>query len=1083
MGANFKFTVSVAAIGLMLVALLACSSEPSPTPVPEPTATFTPVVNTPTAVSEPTATPAPAADTPTAVPEPTAIPTPAADTPTADPEPTTTPTPAVDTQTAVPEPTAIPTPVVDLPTAVPEPTATPTPVVEIPTAVPEPTAIPTLVVVVPTAVPEPTVADTVVSPAEESLSFDPSVVRGTLANGMAYYVRRNVEPLNRAQLSLVVKAGSVHEEENQRGLAHFVEHMAFNGTERFEKQQIVDYLESIGSTFGADLNAYTSFDETVYWLEIPTDDPEILETAFQILSDWAYAVSFDPEEVELERDVVLEEWRLGQGFSSRFQENWFPPIFGASRYTDRGPIGLTEIIETAPVERLRTFYERWYRPDLMAVVAVGDFDTDVIEAKVKQHFASPPEGEAPQASATVGSPTSRPRFDVPNHDAPRINVFSDPEAPATQLILVRKLPPETGQDLGAFRRNAIESLAFMMLNARLFERGQSADPPYLWAGGERGAFVEATDIVQFVAWVEQDGIETGFAALLEEMQRARQHGFTESELAREKINLLSSVENAYKERDQRKSGDLAQTYADHFLGGTLVPGLEAEWELYQELLPQISLEEVDDLAVTLTQTDNTVLLVMRPEGTDATTDDELAAAVQSQLETADTLQVEPYVDSFDDVPLLAQIPTAGSITEEEVIESIDAQKWTLSNGITVIAKQTDFRDDEVVFTALSPGGLSLVTDMDYVSALYADQLVAGSGVGLHDNVTLDRLLTGKRVSVSPYIGDLFEGFSGNASPDDLEILFQLITLYATAPRLDPNYFSRYEASLRSTAETRSEQPDAVFSDALTAVLTQNHFRERPLTLEVLGELSIERAQAVYADRFADLGDATFVFVGAFDWEDLRSLTTTYLASLPTTGRVEEWRDVGVDPPTELVDHVVRSGIEPRSISAVIFAGDAEWERQDALTLTAAGEMLQIRLRERLREELGGTYFVSVNANLQSLPDSEYQISIFYGSDPARVDELLTEVFEEIDWLRNGGEQEYLDTVKELLRTPREEQLRDNNFWVNQIRAKTQRGEQFSDIHLFEEWLDAITLDQIVAAAQLYLTDDRYVRVVLLPEEG
>ena len=1083
MGANLKFTVSFAAIGLMLVALLACSSEPSPTPVPEPTATFTPVVNTPTAVSEPTATPAPAADTPTAVPEPTAIPTPAADTPTADPEPTTTPTPAVDTQTAVPEPTAIPTPVVDLPTAVPEPTATPTPVVEVPTAVPEPTTIPTPVVDTPTAVPEPTVADTVVSSSEESLSFDPSVVRGTLANGMTYYVRRNVEPLNRAQLSLVVKAGSVHEEENQRGLAHFVEHMAFNGTERFEKHQIVDYLESIGSTFGADLNAYTSFDETVYWLEIPTDDPEILETAFQILSDWAYAISFDPEEVELERDVVLEEWRLGQGFSSRFQENWFPPIFGTSRYTDRGPIGLTEIIETAPVERLRTFYERWYRPDLMAVVAVGDFDTDLIEAKVKQHFASPPEGEAPQASATVGSPTSRPRFDVPNHDAPRINVFSDPEAPATQLILVRKLPPETGQDLVAFRRNAIESLAFMMLNARLFERGQSADPPYLWAGGERGAFVEATDIVQFVAWVEQDGIETGFAALLEEMQRAPQHGFTESELAREKINLFSSVENAYKERNQRKSGDLAQTYADHFLGGTLVPGLEAEWELYQELLPQISLEEVDDLAVTLTQTDNTVLLVMRPEVTDATTDDELAAAIQTQLEAADTLQVEPYVDAFDDVPLLATIPTPGSITAEEVIESIDAQMWTLSNGITVFAKQTDFRDDDVVFTAFSPGGHSLVADMDHVSALFADQLVNGSGVGLHDNVTLGKLLTGKRVAVSPYISELFEGFTGNASPEDMETLFQLITLYATAPRLDPNFFSTYQTSLRSVAETRSEQPDAVFSDALTEVLSQNHFRERPLTLELLDELSMERALAVYSDRFADLGDATFVFVGAFDWEDLRSLATTYLASLPTTGRVEEWRDVGIDPPMDLVDHIVRSGIEPRSISAVIFAGDAEWDRQDSLTLRAAGEMLQIRLRERLREELGGTYFVSVNANLQLLPDPEYQISIFYGSDPARADELLTEVFEEIDWLRNGGEQQNLDTVKELLRTPREEQLRDNGFWLNQIRVTTQRGEQFADVHLFEEWLDAITLDQVVAAAQRYLTDDRYVRVVLLPEDG
>ena len=900
---------------------------------------------------------------------------------------------------------------------------------------------------------------------------------------MDYYIKRNVEPLNRAQLSLVVKAGSVHEEENERGLAHFVEHMAFNGTERFAKQEIVEYLESIGSTFGADLNAYTSFDETVYWLEVPTDDPEILETAFEILSDWAYAVSFDPEEVELERDVILEEWRLGQGFSSRFQENWFPPIFGESRYTERSPIGLTEIIETAPQERLVGFYERWYKPDLMAVVAVGDFDAELIEANVKQHFAPSPDGEAVQERAAVGSPTTRPAFDVPAHDEPRINVFSDPEAPATQLILVRKLAPETGRDLPAFRRNVVEALAFMMQNARFFERGQVADSPYLAAGGQRGRFVEATDIVQFYAWVEQDGIETGFAALLEEMQRVRQHGFTESELAREKVNLLSSVENSYKERDQRESGDLAQTYADHFLTGTLTLGIEAEWALYQELLPQISLEEVDDLADSWTRSDNTVLLVMRPEGTDASTDEELAAAVQSQLETPDTLQVEPYVDAFDDVPLLAEIPTAGSITDEATIESIDAQRWTLSNGITVIAKQTDFRNDEVLFTAFSPGGHSLVEDMDHVSALYADQLIAGSGVGEHDNVALDKLLAGKRVSVSPYISELYEGLQGNASPEDLETLFQLITLYVTEPRLDPSVYSRYETTLRSVAETRSEQPDAAFSDALSEVLSQNHFRERPLTLELLDELTMERAQAVYADRFADLGDATFVFVGAFDWEELRSLSTTYLASLPTTGRAEQWRDVGIDPPMDLVDHVVRSGIESRSITGLIFAGDADWDRQDALTLKAAGEMLQIRLRERLREELGGTYFVSVNANFQLLPDPEYRISIYYGSNPDRADELLAEVIEGIDWLRNGGEQEYLDTVKELLRTPREEQLRDNNFWLNQIQATTQRNEQFTEIHDFEKWLDAITLDQVVATAQHYLTQDRYIRVVLLPEEG
>ena len=1014
MGASFKFSLSVAAIGLMLVTLLACSAEPTPTPVPRPTATAIPVVTTPTAV----------------------------------PEPTATSVPVVKAKTAVPEPTDTPTPVVDTPTVVPEPTVTVTPETQ----------------------------------TEEPLGFDPSVVLGTLSNGMTYYIRHNEEPRERAQLSLVIKAGSVLEEENERGLAHFVEHMAFNGTERFAKQEIVDYLESIGSTFGADLNAYTSFDETVYWLEIPTDDPEILETAFKILSDWAYAVSFDPEEVELERDVILEEWRLGQGFGSRFQENWFPPIFGESRYAERSPIGLTEIIETAPRNRLVEFYERWYRPELTAVVAVGDFDVEQIEAKVKQHFAPPPEGEAKQERAAGGPPTNRPGYDVPEHDTPRINVFTDPEAPATQLFLIRKLDPETGQDLPAFRRNAVEALAFMMLNARLFERGQTDDPPYLRAGAQSGAFVQPVDAVQFYAWVEQGGIEDGFAALLEEIQRVRQHGFTETELAREKVNLLSSAEKAYKERDQRESGDLAQVYTDHFLSHTLTVGIEAEWELYQELLPQITLTEVDNFADSWTQTDNTVLLIIRPEDGITSTDEELGAIVQAQLESADALQVKPYVDTFEDVPLLANIPTAGSIAHEEIIESIDAQKWTLSNGVTVIAKQTDFKDDEVVLSAFSQGGHSLVENVDHVSALYTDQLIAGSGGGPHDNVALDKLLAGKRVSVSPYISELFEGFRGNTSPEDLETLFQLITLYATEPRLDPSFYSRYETSLRTSVETRSEQPDAAFSDALNKVLSQNHFRKRTLTLELLDELSMERALAVYTDRFADLSDATFIFVGAFDWEQLRAMATTYLASLPTAGRTEQWRDVGIDPPIGLVDHVVRSGIEPRSISAVVFAGDAEWDRQEAIALRAAGEMLQIRLRETLREDLGGTYFVSVNATLRSLPDPEYQISIFYGSDPGRTDELLAEVIEEVEWLQQGGEQEYLDTVKELLRTPRQEQLRDNGFWLNQIQTVMQRGGSLETILQFEETLNTITLDQVVAVAQRYLTDDRYIRVVLLPEE-
>ena len=454
--------------------------------------------------------------------------------------------------------------------------------------------------------------------------------------------------------------------------------------------------------------------------------------------------------------------------------------------------------------------------------------------------------------------------------------------------------------------------------------------------------------------------------------------------------------------------------------------------------------------------------------------------IEADSENPNTSTAGP--NAFDDVPLLATLPTPGSITGEERIESIDARRWKLSNGITVIAKQTDFRNDEVLFSAHSPGGHSLVADADHVSALYAAALVDGSGAGLHDSVSLDKLLAGKRVSVSPYIGELFEGLGGSASPEDLETLFQLITLYATEPRLDPAYFSTYEARLRSTAEARATQPDAALYDTANTVLSQSHFRHRPLTLELLEELSLERAEAVYTDRFADLGDATFVFVGAFDWDDLRSLTTTYLASLPTTGRAEQWCDLGVDPPSGVEEHVVRKGIEPRSQTILVYAGDTAWSRREALTLSVAGEMLGIRLRERVREELGGTYHISVSANIRSLPDHEYQVAIIFGSDPSRVEELAEEVKAELDWLREGGEQKYLDTVKELLRTSREEQVRDNGFWLNQIEAAMQRGESLTEINRFDEWLEALTLEEVVAAARRYLPEDRYVRVVLFPAD-
>ncbi len=917
---------------------------------------------------------------------------------------------------------------------------------------------------------------------DDPLPFDPDVTVGTLSNGLTYYIRQNSEPQGRAHLSLVVRAGSVLEEEQQRGLAHFVEHMAFNGTERFEKQEIVEYLESIGSDFGAHLNAYTGLDETVYFLEVPTNDAEIMETTFHILSDWAYAIAFDPEEVELERGVVIEERRLFQGFDSRFYSNLYPLLFGSSQYAERDPIGLLEVLETAPAEELRAFYERWYRPSLMAVVAVGDFEVAEMESRIRRHFAPPPEGEANQERAAVAEAVERPLFDVPGNEQPQVDVFTDPEAPYTQIVLVRKLSPERGRDVAALQRSLTSGLAFAMLNARLFERGQEADPPYLGSFAGFSPFVLTLDIEQFAVATTQEGVERGVTAMLEEVQRAGQHGFTASELEREKINLLSGVERQYTNREQIDSSQIAISYRSHFLSGAPATGIEAQWDLTRALLPQVSLGDVNAVARAWTEVRNSVLLVLGPEGIDPTGGEALEAVLSAQLVDAGSMVVEPYADESSDEPLIASIPTAGRIVDETEIESIDAVQWTLSNGITVIAKQTDFKDDEVRFTAFSPGGTSLVSDEDYVSALYADDLIHGSGVGEHDSVALDRLLAGVRASVTPYINELIEGLRGEASPQDLEVMFQLIHLYATAARLDPDFYSTFEERLRSSAELRPTQPDAVLFDRVNSLLSQGHLRGRPFSLEVVDELNMERAEAVYADRFADLGDARFVFVGAFDWDQLRTLSETYLASLPTTGRVEEWVDHHVDPPPGVIDETVYSGIEARSNTVWVFEGEGVWTREEALAVEVAGEMLGTRLRERIREALGGTYSISVWGRLSSIPDSEYQAAIIFGSDPDRVEELLGEIEIELDWIRDGGEQSYLDTVKEQLRVAYAEDLRENSYWVSQIETVLIRGESFEWITSYEERVDALTLDQVVAAAGRILPTDRWVRVVLYPEQ-
>ena len=917
---------------------------------------------------------------------------------------------------------------------------------------------------------------------EGDIPFDPEAHHGVLSNGLTWYVKENREPLNRAQLRLAIRAGSILEEEHEQGLAHYLEHMAFNGTERFSGHEIIEYLESIGSKFGPDLNAHTSFDETVYKIEIPTDDPEIIDTAFEILSDWAFAIVMDPEEVEQERGVVLEEWRTRRGAGARIQDLQYPVLFGESRYSERLPIGLPEVIEAATLEDLQGFYERWYRPDLMAVAIVGDFEAERMVELIRHHFAPPPEGEAYQErAARPAAPTVRPEYPVPPHAEPRVTVETDPEMSSTTIRIYSKLPPRTGQSVATYRHLLTQSLFAMMANARLFERTQVADPPFIGAWFGQGLFLANTAVLYASARVDEDGVERGLDTVLEEMQRILRYGFTATELEREKANLLRSMESAWLERDQRPSVRLVEEYVRHYMEGETVPGIDAEYELHQQLLPEITVQEVNTLAEPWRTMESTVAMISGPEA--VASGPEVEQALLAKLQGTASLQVDPYEDIASDVPLMAHLPAPGSITAEEPIEEIDAVRWTLSNGVTVIAKQTDFRNDQVLLKATSPGGTSLVADGDYIAAITATAIAEGSGAGVHDRVALDKLLAGNTAAAAPFIGALFEGFSGSSSPEDLETLFQLVTLYGTVPRLDPTYFSSYSSRLRSHFENRRAQPDAVWADTLRSALSQDHFRSRPFTVEVLEEMDLERSIAVYEDRFADFGDFTFIIVGTFDWDQLRTLASNYLAALPAAGRQEQWRDLNIDPPPDVVDLAVYKGIEPRSRTRLVFAGEMDWSRPEAMALVALKEMLQVKVRERIELDLGSTYSIHVGASASLLPDPEYRVFVDFGSDPARADELLDEVFGSVDWLVGGGEQEYLDTAKELISGAREEQLRRNGFWLGQIEAVVERGENFSVIPAFDDRLEALTLNEVVDAAARYLSRDRYVRVVLLPEES
>jgi len=904
------------------------------------------------------------------------------------------------------------------------------------------------------------------------LPVDPNVRIGKLDNGLTYYIRKNEKPEDKVELRLVVNAGSMLEEEDQQGLAHFLEHMAFNGTKNFAKNDLVSYLQSVGVKFGADLNAYTSFDETVYILPIPSDDEEILDKGLLVLEDWTHNINLTEEEIDKERGVVIEEWRLGQGANQRMRDEWFPIMFKDSRYAERLPIGKKEVLENFDYEAIRQFYKDWYRPDIMAVIAVGDIDPDVMEEKIKERFGRIEKTE---------NPKERKYFDVPDHDETFIKVVTDPEASFTQIQLVYKQDNVETENLLDYRRNIIYSLYSGMLNNRLDELKQTAEPPFFFASSGFGSMVRTKSNYTSFAVVGENGVENGLKALVTENERVKRFGFTQGELNRYKAELLNRIESSYKEAEKTESSRYASEYIRNFLSNEPIPGITFEYDFHKKVLPQISLEEVNNLAKGWIKESNRVVVITgaEKEGVIMPTEDK----IENILEKASSAELTPYVEEELSSSFMEDLPVPGKTVSSKKLEVVDAEEIALSNGVRVVLKSTDFKNDEIQMRAYSLGGQSLYTDSDHENASFASEIITESGVKDFSSTDIQKMLSGKSVSVSPYIGTLSEGMRGNTAPKDLESMLQLVHLYFTAPRKDADAFESFKAKNKMLFGNLMSNPQFYYSDQVSKILTQNHPRAGGFpSPEDLKKIELERAYAIYKERFNDAGDFTFFFVGNFNTEEIKPLLEQYLGSLPTTGEEETWKDLGIRPPNGKVEEVVYKGTDQKSQVTIIYRGETSYDREESYKLSSLGELLTNRLIDLLREEKGGVYGVGASGGMSQYPYENYSFRIAFPCSPDNVEDLKKATFGLIEEIKKDGVSvEDLNKVKETQKRQRKDNLKKNRYWLSSLYSYYYGNRDLENFYKYDERVEALTAEDLKEVANKYLGSD-YIEVVLMPED-
>jgi zinc protease len=902
------------------------------------------------------------------------------------------------------------------------------------------------------------------------LPLEPVIRTGTLPNGLTYFIRPNARPANRALLRLVVKAGSVDEADDQRGLAHVLEHMAFNGTARFKPGELVSYLESIGSRLGPHVNAYTSFDETVYMLNVPTDRPGVLARGFQALGDFAGGLTLDPAEIDRERGVVLEEWRGRLGAGTRMQEPQIAALFGASRYAQRLPIGTPEILKSFPHQRLRDFYRDHYRPERMAVVVVGDIQPQEIEGLIRENFGGLTRGTA-----------ARPAIPIPDHKDTRYVTVSDPEQTSSTVSVMIKRPSEPLETAGAYRRMLLRSLAFQMINARLGEISRRADAPFVGASVGVSGLSRSVEAVTASAQVQDGRIPQGLVGLSEEIARVLQHGFGPAEFDRATRQMLTSFERSYNERDKAESDPLADELVRHVLTREAAPGIEQELKLVKAFVPTFTPDEVAATARQLFGDANRVVIAVAPQRQSLTPVTE--ATLSDALRAGATATVTAWRDEVEARELMPKKPAPGTVRARREIPEIGVTVLTLSNGVDVWLKPTDFRNDQISFTSYARGGTSLAAPDDYQNAALSAGLVSLAGVGGLSPVDMSKLLAGKTATAGASISTYSQSVSGSASPRDLETALQLAHLRFTAPNRDPAAFALMKRQLETFLANQEQTPGFAYSERRNAVNTMNHYTARSPTLADVAKLDPERMMRFYEQRFANAANFTFFFVGAFTEAQITPLLTAYLGSLPSTGKPDSARgDLRMQFPAAVVRETVRKGKEPRSQTSISFFADTGLEELEDHRLNAAAAILQTRLRDILREEMGGTYSVGAGYSSNSPEPGYGVVSVQFGSAPENVDKLTKAVMSEIERLRRVGPSEAdVNAVKETEKNEIQTALKQNNYWQGSLQAMFALGRDPRRILQRIERADSLTPQNVHEAFKKYFPADRHTVVTLMPE--